>query len=780
MFLADLSDPRTGDILLPEDTEEAIAKEDELYLNKHCINAQEDTQKIEEDDEERYVQKSTIGDPIVSSSEEARVETKPDMVEKMEGIEFVTEVVAIEDVKESETFIAQIIESIIAEVIKDLDQVKEIVSNVGAESENAKNSDLSGSVEAEEEKYIEVIQKIDVDPEVLPEKAEEEKDKLEVNPESNQDVEVSLHHIKENSDHQIVEPVKILKAEEKSVELVLADNENNNGEVSDSKEIQKVDSVMENEVSQPGNVEEIKENTEAEMMVDNTHATQNIDPEVEEEVVPVPCREETDVPRILDVETENCSGSEDVNGNVSNKRSDQVHQVQETDDVVPEEFQVEFMKFPESKPDVAEESLPHTYDVAEECADIPTDSSHNDLPISDPVETNFGPGEKEGEMLLVLTAEQEDNANKDSKEAASKVEDEEDIVEVLEPSKIDDVLETNVENKTGQTEGGSQNIARIEDDEASGDAESDGEEEEEEMTEPGGRSFMSLVEDRENQAKTLKKMAEFKVRHPVGVCLLADGSIAVACRNQNVVMRFSKTGNELISLESSRGFDRPTDILQLRSGEVVVRDHNGLQLFGEDHRFQTTIGEEDCNRYYGLAEDNQGRIVTININASLKDPGKGTKTKKSHTDIFYFTKAGDHVKTVELAEIVSEEMRPRSMCLYLGYSNNKLFIVDNGLEAIYCVLGQDGQEAVVVFGNSGTQLGQFRSPAGIVVDDFGNSIVVDSGNNRLQLFDSEYNNVGPIQVKVNTNLCYVDVHQYLFAGWPAPPQETLWNLFRQR
>ena len=259
--------------------------------------------------------------------------------------------------------------------------------------------------------------------------------------------------------------------------------------------------------------------------------------------------------------------------------------------------------------------------------------------------------------------------------------------------------------------------------------------------------FMYLLEERPNKLKlSVKKILEFKVPEPVGICLLADGSLAVACRNQDAVLRFSKTGNELIPLESRRGFQRPSDILQLRSGEVVVRDHNGLQLFDAEHRFQTTIGEEDCNRYYGLAEDNQGRIITINTNASVRDPGKGTKTKRGQTDIFYFTKGGHLAKIVELEDVVMEEMRPQSMCLYLGYSNNKLWIVDIGLHCVYSIFGEDGEEAAAACGNFGDEVGEFDTPAGIAVDQCGNAILADSGNNRLQLIDSNYNIIGALKV----------------------------------
>ena len=457
------------------------------------------------------------------------------------------------------------------------------------------------------------------------------------------------------------------------------------------------------------------------------------------------------------VEIGNFSGLEDVNGNVINKSRD--GEVYQQVDVMPEvickkdeedlEELKEVVKCRESKPDVitapgADDAQVYEADKKKD-TDIPTDSAHHHLSITDLVETSLGTEEEDCEAGPVLADEQDDDQY--SNVSASEVEDVEENAEVFKPLKNVQVLEAgeNVDvNKTG-----------VEDDEASREIERVGEvsvkivasDETEEKLFTGSGGFMFLLRDRPGKQKlTIKKMLDFKVSEPVGICLLADGSLAVACRNQNAVLRFSKTGNELISLESRLGFNRPTDILQLRTGEVVVRDHIGLQLFDEEHRFQTTIGEEHCNRYYGLAEDNQGRIITINTNASLREPGKGSTTKRGHTDIFYFTKAGDLVYTVSLADIVMEEMRPKSMCRYLDYSENKLLVVDMGLNCIYSLFHKDGEEVAAVCGDFGDQVGEFDSPAGIAVDEFGNSIVADSGNDRLQLIDSEHNIIGPLKV----------------------------------
>ena len=50
------------------------------------------------------------------------------------------------------------------------------------------------------------------------------------------------------------------------------------------------------------------------------------------------------------------------------------------------------------------------------------------------------------------------------------------------------------------------------------------------------------------------------------------------------------------------------------------------------------------------------------------------------------------------------------------------------------------------FGTFGKSDGQFRDPAGLVSDSFGNVILADAGNHRLQVFDKSRKFVGNVQI----------------------------------
>ena len=90
------------------------------------------------------------------------------------------------------------------------------------------------------------------------------------------------------------------------------------------------------------------------------------------------------------------------------------------------------------------------------------------------------------------------------------------------------------------------------------------------------RSFFSFIEKDSKgdfASLTLKKKLVFKVNSPAGVSVLADGSLAIVSRQTESVKMFSRTGSPLPALlEGHRKLEKPTNILQLANGKIVVRD----------------------------------------------------------------------------------------------------------------------------------------------------------------------------------------------------------------
>ena len=77
----------------------------------------------------------------------------------------------------------------------------------------------------------------------------------------------------------------------------------------------------------------------------------------------------------------------------------------------------------------------------------------------------------------------------------------------------------------------------------------------------------------EKNGLSIKKKQVFKVSTPAGVSVLADGSVAIVSRMSDCVKFFSRTGAPLpCLLTGHRKFDKPTNVLRLSNGKIVVRD----------------------------------------------------------------------------------------------------------------------------------------------------------------------------------------------------------------
>ena len=235
------------------------------------------------------------------------------------------------------------------------------------------------------------------------------------------------------------------------------------------------------------------------------------------------------------------------------------------------------------------------------------------------------------------------------------------------------------------------------------------------------------------------------LKEPEGLGVLADDTILIACTGTNNVLRYSRNGVFLEELVPGRSLVKPTELLILSNGEFVVGDTRGIQLFDCHCKFVKHIGEDIVNCCYGLSEDDEGNIVTIN---------RDIKNNVPFDTIIYFIDvvSGQVVKKYELEDLITDAAeslqlsKELSLCKHLEFRNSKLHVVDFGLDCIF-VLDQSGTESHM-FGKRGDKEGEFRDPSGIVVDDLGTMLVTDSRNSRVQVVsnDLEYMGMATIQV----------------------------------
>ena len=207
--------------------------------------------------------------------------------------------------------------------------------------------------------------------------------------------------------------------------------------------------------------------------------------------------------------------------------------------------------------------------------------------------------------------------------------------------------------------------------------------------------------------------------------------IVVADRGKNVVKIYdSETGDVKGTVQSKKPFDLPSDITTLPDGRLVVRDGNGLQLFDEEGVYLQPITPDGVfGKCYGVASDGEGNILTINTNP------KGIPnciTRQGETDILRINfETNTILEKIELVDIITDNVR--SKCRFLNCEGSNVYVVDLGLNRTY-ILDLERQQ-VKMFGAAGQNIGEFKDPAGMVVDSMGDMIIADAGNNRLQVFD---------------------------------------------
>ena len=149
---------------------------------------------------------------------------------------------------------------------------------------------------------------------------------------------------------------------------------------------------------------------------------------------------------------------------------------------------------------------------------------------------------------------------------------------------------------------------------------------------------------------------------PMSLALGREGELLVVCRGEGGVRRYNREGKFLGRLVPGRQFDKPSDVLVLSSGLVAVRDELGIQLFGATGEFLKSLGR-DTDRCFGLAEDEEGRLVTINCNEG-GEMAKGHVTEPGQTDVFFIDVGKDKVvKRMELEDVVEAQ---KSKCRFSG------------------------------------------------------------------------------------------------------------------
>lgn len=211
-----------------------------------------------------------------------------------------------------------------------------------------------------------------------------------------------------------------------------------------------------------------------------------------------------------------------------------------------------------------------------------------------------------------------------------------------------------------------------------------------------------------------------KLNIPLGVAVSEKaGSIVVADgRNRRVQLWDSEwkylrsigdksSGNEIIDMPRSVAFTASGDVIVIHGG---LGEDKKMSVFTEHGDFITHITEHLVSP----------SAVSVDANGNLVVCNRGDKTVK--------VLSPDGRTLIQSARDPYSDEAPE-----FAVYHQDMFFVSYKKESCVKVLNKDGQ-LLYKIGCKGTADGQLRDPSGFTIDRFGNLVVCDCGNKRIQVF----------------------------------------------
>ena len=227
---------------------------------------------------------------------------------------------------------------------------------------------------------------------------------------------------------------------------------------------------------------------------------------------------------------------------------------------------------------------------------------------------------------------------------------------------------------------------------------------------------------------------------PAGIAVNSKGVIAVADINGHCILVFDETGKFVRKIGGQGGkdgqFKSPTEVTFLNGDEILVADecnHRIQQLNVQTGNFVKSFGKEGSGD--GEFEYPTGVCITSNgCFIVVADCGNNR--------IQVFTMDGEPV--FKFGDSGPERLNNPSSCVCY---EEKFIVTDLKNN---CVKVFDGKgQFLYKFGGKGNGEGQMNIPCCSCVDKYGNLLVCDSRNGRIQQFSLEGNFTGKTSTKVN-------------------------------
>ncbi len=241
------------------------------------------------------------------------------------------------------------------------------------------------------------------------------------------------------------------------------------------------------------------------------------------------------------------------------------------------------------------------------------------------------------------------------------------------------------------------------------------------------------------------RMPEYDVGKPEGVCILGDGTVAVADTHYHRIVVFDAVGNVLRTFgelgEGPGQFIYPVAITRDDSGHVYVAEYGGndrIQKFTESGEFVSTFGsfgtaEGQFQRPSGIVWMARGTASQAGA-ASSEVALQGRRSSGTlyiadaiNNRVHVFSGDGEYQRTIV------DSARESSVAVDYPYDialgpDGSLFVVEYGAGRVTQV-SREG-ELIGRYGGVGRGEGQFYTPWGLAVDAQGRVYVADTGNHR--------------------------------------------------
>ena len=227
---------------------------------------------------------------------------------------------------------------------------------------------------------------------------------------------------------------------------------------------------------------------------------------------------------------------------------------------------------------------------------------------------------------------------------------------------------------------------------------------------------------------------------PSGIAVNSKGVIAVVDYDGHCILVFDETGKFVRKIggqgDKDGQFENPPDVTFLNDDEILVADqfnHRIQQLNVQTGNFVKSFGKKGSGdgefvSPVGVCITGDGRFIVV--------------TEFANSRIQVFTMDGEPV--FKFGDSGPEGLNLPTDCVCY---EEKFFVTDLNNNCVK-VFDERGQ-FLYKFGEKGNGDGQLIRPFGLCVDKYGNLLVCEVGNKRIQQFSSEGTFTGKTSSKVN-------------------------------